>query len=293
MTIRLGALVLPEHPGAAGAAVWEQVEQLGITSGWTVDHLSWRTPREGPWFDAMPTLAAACARTRRMTVGPLVVTPDVRHPVLAARQAVTLDHISDGRFVLGVGAGGPEAIMPGGQQLSPADRAARFEEYVTLLDLLLRQPVTTFEGRWYAADGVVMVPGSTQQPRLPLAVAAAGPRAMRLAAEHGAVWVTAGEPGRDAFDSLRRQVDRLAEACTAAGRRPDTLGRLVHLGRLVADPYGSPERLVDLLGRCGELGFTDAVLPYPRAGAEHAAARTAFENAVLHALDHVGSVPGR
>jgi alkanesulfonate monooxygenase SsuD/methylene tetrahydromethanopterin reductase-like flavin-dependent oxidoreductase (luciferase family) len=291
-TVRLGALVVPEHKGAAGAAVWEQVEQLGITSGWTVDHLSWRSPQHGPWFDAMPTLAAAAHRTGRMTVGPLVVTPDVRHPVLAARQAVTLDYVSDGRFVLGVGAGGPD----GSPSLSPADRAARFEEFVTLLDLLLRQPVTTFAGRWFSADAVAMVPGCIQQPRLPLAVAATGPRGMRLAAEHGALWVTAGDgrrPGPEAFDGLRRQVDQLAEACAGAGREPDTLRRLVHLSRLVPDPYGSPERLVDLLGRCAELGFTDAVLAYPRAGEVFAADRAAFAAAVQHALGFVGSTPAR
>jgi alkanesulfonate monooxygenase SsuD/methylene tetrahydromethanopterin reductase-like flavin-dependent oxidoreductase (luciferase family) len=288
MAVRLGALVLPEHPGSEAARVWGHVEDLGFAHGWTLDHLSWRTLRQRPWFDAMTTLAAAACRTSRLRLGTLVASPNFRHPVLTATQAMALDQLSGGRFVLGVGAGaaGPDSTALGGQALAPADRAARFEEFVTLVDLLLRQSVTTHRGRYYAADEVPMVPGCAQRPRLPLAVAAGGPRGMRLAASVGDIWVTIGDPGAPgeqdeagAFATLRRQVDRLAEACRQAGR-PGEIRRLVNLSRVVTDPYSSPDRLADLVGRCAELGFTDVVLAYPRHEGVFAGDMRAFEEAV-------------
>ena len=96
------------------------------------------------------------------------------------------------------------------------ERTARFAEYVHLTDLLLTQPVTTFEGRYYVAREVHSHPLCRQQPRVPFAIAAAGPRGMRVAARHGQYWVTTGEPNlfasapyEDALAVVRRQVEAL------------------------------------------------------------------------------------
>jgi alkanesulfonate monooxygenase SsuD/methylene tetrahydromethanopterin reductase-like flavin-dependent oxidoreductase (luciferase family) len=286
MTVRLGALVLPEHSGRAAAQTWRRVEELGFHSAWTLDHLSWRTLRDEPWFDSMTTLAAAAAHTSRITLGTLVASPSFRHPVTTAKQAMTIDHLSGGRFVLGIGAGaaGPDSTALGRPEPSPAERAARFEEFVALTDLLLRQRETTFKGRHFTADDVVMIPGCVREPRLPLAIAATGPKGMRLAARFADTWVTIGDaanPGEQgetaAFDTLRRQADRFSRACEQTGRRP---GRLVNLSRVVTDPYGSPQRLADLVGRCAELGFTDVVLAYPRRHGVFSGNPLAFEKAV-------------
>src|SRR5262245_36042309 len=128
--VGLGVLLLPEHSGGAARAAWRRAESLGFDHGWTLDHLSWRTLRGKPWFDAMTTLAVAAGSTNRMTLGTLVASPNFRHPVLTAAQARALDHASGGRFVLGVGAGavGPDSTALGGGELSPVDRFDRFEE---------------------------------------------------------------------------------------------------------------------------------------------------------------------
>ncbi|SFP42850.1 Luciferase-like monooxygenase [Amycolatopsis arida] len=291
--VRLGALVLPEHSGRTGAQVWRRVEELGFAHVWTLDHLSWRSLRDRPWFDAMITIATAACVTTTPALGVLVTTPNFRHPVLTARQAMSLDQSSEGRFVLGVGAGsgGPDSSALGEAEPSPAVRAARFGEFVTLVDRLLRDPVTTVAGTHFTAQDVRMIPGCLQRPRVPLAIAAAGPQGMRLAAEFGDFWVTIGDArapggqGEDsAFRTLRRQVDRLAQACDAVGRPVGSLRKLVNLSRVAPDPYGSPERLADLTGRCAALGFTDIVVAYPRGEGVFAGDLREFEDAVTHVV---------
>lgn len=287
--VRLGVLILPEHAGASAGQVWRRAEELGFDHGWTLDHLSWRTLRGKPWFDAMTTLAVAAGATERMTLGTLVATPNFRHPVLTAAQARALDHASGGRFVLGIGAGAPgsDSTALGGPELSPAARSGRFREFVTLVDTLLRNEVTNFEGNFFAARDVCFAPPCVQQPRLPIAIAATGARGMRLAAEFADTWITIGdatEPGgqseEDAFRTLREQLDRLDEACRDRGRDPATLRRLVNLSRLVPAPYRSPGRLTELVGRSVELGFTDVLLAYPRAEGVFAGDPVQFDTAV-------------
>jgi hypothetical protein len=113
---------------------------------------------------------------------------------------------------------------------------------------------------------------------------------MRLAAEFADTWVTIGSPAvserpveRETFGLLRHQLDVLDEACAHAGRAPETLRRLVNLSRVAAEPYASPDRFADLVGRCGELGFTDVVVAYPRPAGVFAGDERAFERAVAAA----------
>jgi len=299
---RVGVVVLPEHRWPEAGRIWRRVEELGVDHAWTFDHLSWRSVGDRPWFDPMTTLAAAATTTTRMALGTLVTSPNLRHPVTTATQAMTIDHVSGGRFVLGIGAGaaGADSTALGRPELSPTDRAARFEEFVVLADRALRQPTTTFRGRFYAAVQARMVPGCVQRPRVPFAIAASGPRGMRLAAAYADTWVTIGDaraPGSQpevaAFDTVRRQLDRLVEACAETGRDAADLGRLVNLSRLVPDPYASAERFADLVGRCAELGFTDVVVTYPRREGVVAGERTGFEQAVSHVTGGMPTAGGR
>jgi alkanesulfonate monooxygenase SsuD/methylene tetrahydromethanopterin reductase-like flavin-dependent oxidoreductase (luciferase family) len=282
-------LILPEHPGPDWTGVWPRVEQLGARHAWTYDHLCWGPASGGPWFDALTTLAGAVCVTRRIALGTLVASPSFRHPVTTASQAMTLDHLSGGRFILGVGSGapGPDTDALGGPAWSAADRAERFAEFVTLADEALRGELVDFRGRHFTAAGVRLAPGCVQRPRVPFAVAAAGPRGLRLAARYGQYWVTIGRP-RDAggqpeaaaFGTLRAQLGQLAAACQDVGRDPADLRKLVQLSRIVPDPYASPERLRDLVGRCADLGFTDVVLAYPRPAGVFAGDLGSFERAM-------------
>jgi len=136
------------------------------------------------------------------------------------------------------------------------------------------------------------VPGCVRRPRAPFAIAAAGRRGMRLAAAHARTWVTIGnphapgeEPERQAFGTLRAQLDRLAEACVEIGRDVNGLRKLVNLSRVADEPYATPQRFADLLGSCRELGFTDVVVNHPRPA--EAGGLDLFERAVAVACSGV------
>ncbi|MEV6694954.1 LLM class flavin-dependent oxidoreductase [Micromonospora sp. NPDC051196] len=270
--IRLGALVMPEHTGRAGTDLWRRLEESGFRHAWLFDHLSWRSLRDGPWLDTMTTLAAAAVVTSRIRLGTLVCTPNFRHPVLLAKAAMTIDQLSGGRLTLGLGSGapGPDSAALGAPPLSVGQRAARFAEFVHLTDHLLRHPRTDHRGTWYQAEDVPMIPGCRQQPRVPFAIAAAGPAGLGLAVAHAEMWVTNGpmDPGEGdeerLFRLLGKQIARLDEACVEAGRSPGSIRRLVYLSRCLPSVAESADRLADALGRCAVLGFTDAVVAYPR-----------------------------
>src|SRR3954452_7999992 len=137
--MRVGVVILPELRWPAALERWRDAEERGFTAAWTYDHLSWRPLRDDPWFGMVPLLAAVAASTSRIRLGTLVTSPNFRHPALLAKDVMTLDDISAGRFDLGIGAGGTsyDAAVLGNPPPSPAERAARFSEFVDALDLLL------------------------------------------------------------------------------------------------------------------------------------------------------------
>jgi alkanesulfonate monooxygenase SsuD/methylene tetrahydromethanopterin reductase-like flavin-dependent oxidoreductase (luciferase family) len=182
--MRYGVVILPEARWRDARSTWQAAEELGFDHAWTYDHLAWRTLRDQPWFAAVPTLTAAATVTTRIRLGPLVASPNFRHPVTFAKELVALDDVSGGRVTAGFGAGGTgwDATILGEPAWSPGERAGRFAEFVELTDRLLRVPEVSFAGRYYSADGARTHPGCLQQPRLPFAIAATGPRGMRLAA---------------------------------------------------------------------------------------------------------------
>ncbi|GHH43368.1 LLM class flavin-dependent oxidoreductase [Lentzea cavernae] len=288
--MRVGAIVLPEHGWARTRETWRRLEEMGLDHAWTFDHHSWRDLRDSPWYDAISTLTAVAATTGTIRIGTMVSTPNFRHPAVLAKQVMTLDEISGGRFVLGIGAGalGADSGLLGGPELSPATRADRFAEFVELSDRLLRSPATTFSGSFYEVVDARMVPGCVQRPRVPFAIAATGARGLDLVATHARTWVTIGDarrPGErtdtESRQVLRRQLSLLAEACEKRNRELGSVGKLVNLSRAFEAPFASPARFADLLGTCAELGFTDVVVNHPRPSGVFAGDVTAFERAVL------------
>jgi alkanesulfonate monooxygenase SsuD/methylene tetrahydromethanopterin reductase-like flavin-dependent oxidoreductase (luciferase family) len=276
--MRVSVVMWPTESWPAAGERWRRAEELGFETAWVYDHVAWRGTT--PWFDAYTTLAAAAAVTSRVRLGTLVTSPNFRHPVPTAHAARTVDDISGGRLTLGIGAGGTartsDAGILGGPDWSPRERADRFAEWTGLLDRLLRGPETTVEGVHYSAREVVTAPGCVQRPRPPFAIAAAGPRGMRLAARHGALWVTTAAP-EGAFDVVRRQSAALDEACAAEGRDPAGLRRLLLTG-FTGEPWlESVAAFDDLAGRYAALGVTDVAVHWPRPGTAWAADLGVFE----------------
>ncbi|MFT2015451.1 LLM class flavin-dependent oxidoreductase [Streptomyces sp. 796.1] len=299
--MRLSTVILPIRRWSdGGRAEWERAEELGFHAAYTYDHLSWRTFRDGPWFGAVPTLTAAAAVTSRIRLGTLVTSPNFRHPVTLAKELITLDDVSDGRITLGIGAGGvgydATTLLAGDQQpWSQRERTERFEEFVPLLDALLSEETVTAEHRYYAAREARNVPGCVQRPRLPFAIAATGPRGLRLVAGYGQAWVTTGDPklaeGAGPADSLAaigRQVERLGEVCEQAGRDLGKLDKILLTGFTPDRPLDSVDAFVDFAGAHAELGFTEIVLHAPIPDSVFAADQAVFEKIALEGLAQLG-----
>jgi alkanesulfonate monooxygenase SsuD/methylene tetrahydromethanopterin reductase-like flavin-dependent oxidoreductase (luciferase family) len=290
--VRFGVLILPDRGWAAGEARWCRAEQLGFDHAWTYDHLAWRTLRDAAWFASVPTLTAAACVTRRIRLGTLVASPNFRHPVPFAKELMTLDDISAGRLTVGLGAGsdGWDAEVLGADRWSMHERFARFEEFTVMIDLLLRQSNTSHSGAFYSAREARGIPGCVQQPRVPFAIAATGPRGMRLAARYADVWVTTGD--RNGSDTLRAvdgaamvasQIAQLVVACERTGRDPGTIDRMVLTGPQLSPCMESSASFGDAIGRYGEVGVTDLVLHWPRSEDPYAGSLASFESVFLAA----------
>ncbi|MFD3805417.1 LLM class flavin-dependent oxidoreductase [Streptomyces sp. NPDC058611] len=295
MSLRLSTVILPVrrwHEG--GRDQWQRAERLGFHTAYTYDHLSWRGFRDLPWFGAVPTLTAAAAVTERIRLGTLVTSPNFRHPVTLAKDLISLDDVSAGRVTLGIGAGGNgfDATALGQEAWTPRERADRFAEFVALLDRLLTEGAVSERGAFYSAEEARNIPGCVQSPRLPFAVAATGPRGLKLAARYGQAWVTTGDPKLfeegtpgQSLEALRGQAGRLDEALAEAGRKPDSIEKVLLTGF-------TPERntllesvdaFVDFAGRHRQLGFTELVIHAPIPGSDFAADETVFERIATEA----------
>ncbi|GAA0445731.1 LLM class flavin-dependent oxidoreductase [Streptomyces sp. NPDC046215] len=297
--MRLSTVILPDRRWSEGGRErWQRAEELGFHTAYTYDHLSWRTFRDGPWFGAVPTLTAAATATSRMRLGTLVTSPNFRHPVTLAKELISLDDISGGRLTLGIGAGGSgfdaSALLKGGQEpWTPRERADRFAEFVPLLDRLLTEDVVSFEGEHYAATEVRNIPGCVQRPRLPFAVAATGPRGLKLAARHGQAWVTTGDPKlfetgtpEQSLAAVGGQIERLAKACADVGRQGAGPEKILLTG-FTPDP-GRPltslDAFVDFAGAHAELGIDEIVLHWPIADSIFDADPVVFEKIATEGL---------
>ncbi|WP_406726588.1 LLM class flavin-dependent oxidoreductase [Streptomyces sp. GD-15H] len=291
--MRLSTVILPiDRWREGGRDKWRRAEELGFHAAYTYDHLSWRTFRDGPWFGAVPTLTAAAAATERLRLGTLVTSPNFRHPVTLAKELISLDDISGGRVTLGIGAGGTgfDATALGQEPWTPRERADRFAEFVPLLDRLLTEDSVSYEGYFYAAHEARDIPGCVQRPRLPFAVAATGPRGLRLAARHGQAWVTTGDPKlyengtpEQSVHAMRGQVEKLADACAEHGRDVTELDKILLTGFTPerSRPLESLDAFVDFAGRHTELGFTEIVLHWPVPDSNFAADHKIFEQIAM------------
>ena len=279
--MRIGVCILPELRWSEQRRLWQRAEELGFDHAWTYDHLAWRSLAEGPWFGAIPTLTAAAMVTSTIRLGTLVASPNFRHPVPFAKELITLDDVSMGRLTLGIGAGGEgwDAAVLGQEPWSTEERADRFAEFVELLDVLLREPDTTYDGTWYSAQRARTHPGCVQQPRIPFAIAAAGPRGMSLAATYAHTWVTTGDRS-----TVADGVKRLEDACGAAGRDPSTIDRLGLTGLALPSGLESEAAFADVIGRYADVGLTDIVVHWPRPDEPYAGDVATFERVVAGVL---------
>lgn len=268
-----GIVLLPEDEWKVAVERWRAAEELGYQHAWTYDHLMWRWLADRRWYSSVPTLTAASMVTSTIGLGTLVATPNFRHPAVFAKDLVTLEDVAEGRLICGLGSGAPgyDASILGQPALTPTDRAERFEEFVELLDTLLLRGDVDQASRWYTVDGATFHPRATHRPRLPFAIAAAGPRSMALTARFGQYWVTSGPPNdfrsrplREIMPMLREQLRRLDAACERMERDPADLRRLFVADASAGGITASPAAYEDATAELEAAGITDLVVHWPR-----------------------------
>jgi alkanesulfonate monooxygenase SsuD/methylene tetrahydromethanopterin reductase-like flavin-dependent oxidoreductase (luciferase family) len=194
-------------------------ESIGLDSLWVFDHLLFRVDGVTSGIHECWTILSAIAEaTARVQLGTIVMCTSFRNPALLAKMAATLDHVSDGRLILGVGCGwhDPEYEAFG----YPTDhKVGRFEESLTIIRDLIREGRADLAGRWVSAKDVVLTPPA--RPELPILIAAKRPRMLELTARHADAWNLAwfGVPD----ERLATSRADLAAACEQVGRDPATL----------------------------------------------------------------------
>jgi alkanesulfonate monooxygenase SsuD/methylene tetrahydromethanopterin reductase-like flavin-dependent oxidoreductase (luciferase family) len=253
-------LLLPIIEGlmAGETARWKDVlalarraEELGFDSLWLSDHLLFRLPgREdkpvGMW-EGWSILAALAATTSKIELGPFVSCTSFRNPALTAKMADTVEEISGGRLILGLGAGWhrPEYDAFG----FPFDhRASRFEEAFTIIRSLLRDGHVDFDGTYYQARDCELRPRGPRPQGPPLLIGTKGPRMLRITTPHVDAWNSDWTSKPEAIPPMRDAVDA---ACREVGRDPATLERTA--GLLIDLPGRDPNRS----GRTSVAGATE------------------------------------
>jgi alkanesulfonate monooxygenase SsuD/methylene tetrahydromethanopterin reductase-like flavin-dependent oxidoreductase (luciferase family) len=205
-------------------------ERIGIDSLWVGDHLLYRDdgkPARGPW-EAWSVLAALAAITTRVELGPLVAATSFHAPGMLAKKAATVDEISGGRLILGLGAGWnePDYTAFG----FPYDhRVSRFEEAFTIIRELLTTGQSDVRGTYHAVERAELLPRGPRSAGPPLMVGSIGERMLSITLPHVAAWNAWGPWFGNHVDGYRELHGRIDLACEAAGRDPETLERTVAL----------------------------------------------------------------
>jgi probable F420-dependent oxidoreductase len=221
-------------------------ESVGFDSIWIGDHLLYRSVEEtnGPW-EAWSMLAAVAAVTDRVQLGPLVAATSFHSPAMLAKKATTVDEISNGRLILGIGAGWNRTEYEAFG--FPFDhRASRFEEAFTIIRTLLTEGAIDFDGNYYTLRDCELVPPA-RTGGIPLMIGSEGPRVLRATLPYvdswnaWHAWYDNSLPGAEAL------LARIDDACTEAERVPTTLGRSLAVfvrapGGMTGTRQGSPNR---------------------------------------------------
>lgn len=255
---------LKVNPGTwPEAAEWAGVaEDAGFDGLWTGDNM--RNPRDPaiPVHDGPTMISAWAATTSRIRVGLLIANVVFRRPTVLAKQAVTLDHVSAGRFDLGIGSGvwPTDHGMSGVPMWRPRERAERLAEFVAVVDRLLSGDVTDHADGYYPYEQAAMTPVPVQ-PRIPMIVAANADRALAVAAEHGDGWVTF--PGAAAEPEFYEDtVKRIATLERLRGDRPELRKILLAYGAIT--PWSSRDAFSTLVDRYRKIGIDEIVCYSPK-----------------------------
>ena len=265
-------------------AVWRIAGEGGFDHVWDFDHLAsiGDAGPDRPIYEGWALQAAMAEATKRVRLGCLVTGNTYRHPVLLAKLAVTVDHLSGGRLEFGIGAAWAEIehTMYGIEGLD--HRVGRLSESLRIVKSLWTEERTNFDGRYYHLSDAIANPKPVQKPYPPIWIGASGETTLRLVARHADVWnIAGGDP-----DRVRELTAMLEVACGAVGRDPAEIRRSLQFG------WDGKDRgeLLDLCGQLLELGVTEQVVYLRGAEPEALAGKLAEALPELRKLERVAAV---
>jgi alkanesulfonate monooxygenase SsuD/methylene tetrahydromethanopterin reductase-like flavin-dependent oxidoreductase (luciferase family) len=286
--IRLGVVVTTTRPWRQLRDDFVVAEELGYDAAYVYDHLTHPTAA-GRWLaDGFTTLAAAATVTSRIGVGTLVASATLHSPVALARLAATVDDVSGGRLVLGLGAGSPRcALADRGESPTWGEMYRRLEDVVVGMRAVFDgDPEWQGRERSFAGLESTAVPEGARPPYLLLA--GHGPRTIDLVARYADGWNTFGGPGStqlepdDFWALIGEQSAAVSAACERHDRDPATLRRSLLLGYGTVRPTDSVESYGEAVDRASELGFDEVVVygPFDEPGNQFWSDRTVHERAL-------------
>jgi probable F420-dependent oxidoreductase len=233
-------------------AVAEAAEALGYSTAWTIDHLVLPAKVGGgyafnpldPFLEPIIVLGALALRTSRIKLGTAVLVLPYRHPIYTAKALATVDVLSDGRLVVGVGAGWmePEFAALG---IPLSERGSRTNETIDVMKALWTEDVPAYNGRHFQFANIKSMPQPVQKPRPPILVGGMTKGALQRVVRRADGWIALGKSPED----LHRPLETLKELAVKAGRKPDDL-------RICMLPISTPslDQVIEDLPRYTELG---------------------------------------
>jgi F420-dependent oxidoreductase-like protein len=235
-------------------AVWKIADEGGFDHVWDFDHLASIGPNgpDGPIYEGWALQAAMAEATKRVRIGCMVTGNTYRDPIVLAKLAVTVDHLSGGRLEFGIGAAWAEIEhqMYGIEGLD--HRVGRLSESLQIIKSLFTKPRTDFDGRYYHYKDAIANPKPVQKPYPPIWIGASGESTLRLTARHADVWnISGGDPAE-----AKTLIGKFEAACAEVGRNPSEIRRSIQFGW----QGGSRDELIDLAGRYYEIGVTEQVV---------------------------------
>src|SRR4029079_6807853 len=244
-----------------------RAEEVGFDTVWTADELLWQ-PTDGKvqgWWEGVAITAAIAEATSRVKVGTWILSALHRNPGITAKAVETIDEISGGRFVFGLGSGhaGAQAHAFG----LPEDHVhSRFAEALEVILPLLRQGRADFQGTFHAARSLQQRPVGPRPGRVPIMIGAKGPKMLRLAALHADIWSWFAEERSDLAE-LEPRLAALEAACIEVDRDPASIGKSAGIvieptsvsgGDALGTPIrGSATEIADVLRGFAAAGFTN------------------------------------
>jgi alkanesulfonate monooxygenase SsuD/methylene tetrahydromethanopterin reductase-like flavin-dependent oxidoreductase (luciferase family) len=273
--LRFQVLILPNVSWNELLRRFLHVEELGFDFAGVSDQFTDWKNSASPWFEMWTALAGIAAATSRIGICPIVAQLPLRNPAMFAREALTIDHISNGRLEIGIGLGLTVDLsydIMGIPNWTNPERMARFPEYIEIVDRLLRNEETTFKGKYYEVNNAIMNPRPIKKPRPPITIAAMGPKMLKVTAQFADTWnsMSFEEEFEDQLADTKSRVSQMAQNCKAIGRDPETLRHSYHMYDVKSratggfiNYYESEDVFINMVKKYTALGMSEFNLYYP------------------------------